>query len=171
METSAFEKQMDIIVVEKEEEDDIQSLSVSSERASTCFDSESSRHKTGEKEAHMEIAHREQQNVQIIRVITFVAVIVCAVVVCGLVYFFAKGSDQSNFELEVSERTLRKRAAQSEIVSIASSHRTLLLCRTLHSCLGSTTCSQGISRILLFGKLSTTLLWWSNWPALSPLRP
>ena len=89
-----------VVAVEDEEGDDIQSLSVNSERASTNFDSESGQ-RGANKEAYMEIAEREQRSVQVIRVITFAAVVICAIVVCCLVYYFATGADARNFELEV----------------------------------------------------------------------
>jgi hypothetical protein len=99
MTSSNREMQMNSAIVE-DEEDDLRSLSVTSERASTIFDSESDQ-QTPDKEAYMGIAQREQRSVQIIRVITFAAVIVCAIVVCWLVYYFATGADTRNFELEV----------------------------------------------------------------------
>jgi hypothetical protein len=82
---------------------DIESLSNSSERHSHSI-SDCSRKSTGgdSKEALLEIARREQRHVRIIRIVTFAAVIICAVCVSTLVYYFTTGSDTMNFELEVS---------------------------------------------------------------------
>lgn len=85
--------------------DDVESLSNSSERHSFST-ADSSRKTTGvpSKEALIEIARKEQRNVRTIRIITFAAVLLCAISVSTLVYYFATGSDTRNFELEVSAK-------------------------------------------------------------------
>ncbi|KAL3917503.1 MAG: hypothetical protein SGILL_004683 [Bacillariaceae sp.] len=91
---------MNIVVVDDDDGDDIHSLSVTSERASTNFGDSESGQRSANKEAYMEVAQREQRSVQVIRVVTFAAVVICAIVVCCLVYYFATGADARNFELE-----------------------------------------------------------------------
>jgi hypothetical protein len=81
------------------DERSLASLSVTSEHASTMQDSTNvDRY---DKNTHIEIARREERNVVWIRTITLVIVIICAVGVCTMVYFFAISSDQNDFEIEV----------------------------------------------------------------------
>jgi hypothetical protein len=94
----------DVVVSREHDMDvDVESLSNSSERNSN-WTSNCTLKSTdgGNKEALHEIARREQRHVRIIRIVTFAAVIVCAVAVSTLVYYFTTGSDTMNFELEVS---------------------------------------------------------------------
>jgi hypothetical protein len=83
--------------------DDDDDFSHTSERASTVPDNSTSNgmYKDREKEVQIEIARKEERSVRVIRIITFVCILLCAVAVCGAVFYFAKASDQSNFELEV----------------------------------------------------------------------
>lgn len=77
------------------------SMSETSEHASTAADGSIN----GEAVQNLEelnIAKKEEHHVNIIRIVTFTFIIVSAIVVCGMVYFFTKGYDKNEFELEVS---------------------------------------------------------------------
>jgi hypothetical protein len=95
----------DVLVARTDEDDngDIESLSHQSSEHNSNSTSDFSRKTSGgsSKEALIDIARKEQRNVRVIRIITFAAVIMCAISVSALVYYFATGSDTSNFELEV----------------------------------------------------------------------
>jgi hypothetical protein len=99
-----FMNQTKDVTVSRPHDEDIESLSQSSERNSNSTSDFSRSKSSGDKEALIEIARRENRNVRTIRIITFTAVIICAIVVSTLVYYFATGSDTLSFELEVSKR-------------------------------------------------------------------
>jgi hypothetical protein len=103
--TMDFRSENNDVVVSREHDMDVdvESLSNSSERNSNSTSDFTPKSTSGgSKEALYEIARREQRHVRIIRIVTFAAVIVCAVAVSTLVYYFTTGSDTTNFELEVS---------------------------------------------------------------------
>ncbi|KAG7366318.1 adenylate/guanylate cyclase [Nitzschia inconspicua] len=86
--------------MEVEDEENVESLSQSSGRGSNSTSDVSRCKSNGDKEALIEIARKEERNVCMIRFITITAVIICAISVSSLVYFFATGSDTRNFEIE-----------------------------------------------------------------------
>lgn len=94
-----------IIPAHTDENEDDLSLSVTSERASTVHEGSNANdpYRNRDKEAQIEIARKEERTVKIIRVVTFTAILLCAVAVSASVYYFATASDQYNFELEVSK--------------------------------------------------------------------
>ena len=94
-----------IIPAHTDDSEDDKSLSVTSERASTVHEGSNANdpYRNRDKEAQIEIARKEERTVKIIRVVTFTAILLCAVAVSASVYYFATASDQYNFELEVSK--------------------------------------------------------------------
>jgi hypothetical protein len=96
---------------------DIESLSNSSERQSHSTSDFCHKSTSGNsKEALIEIARREQRHVRIIRIVTFAAVIVCAVSVSTLVYYFTTGSDTLSFELEVRANVYTKQRVNKAVL-------------------------------------------------------
>ncbi|KAG7352211.1 adenylate/guanylate cyclase [Nitzschia inconspicua] len=83
-----------------EDEENVESLSQSSGRGSNSTSDFSRCKSNGDEEALIEIARKEERNVCMIRFITIAAVIISAISVSSLVYFFATGSDTRNFEIE-----------------------------------------------------------------------
>ncbi|KAG7352535.1 adenylate/guanylate cyclase [Nitzschia inconspicua] len=77
-----------------------ESVSQTSDRGSNST-SDFSRSKTsGDRDALIEIARKEERNVRMIRLITIAAVFICATSVSLLVYYFATGADFQEFEIE-----------------------------------------------------------------------
>jgi hypothetical protein len=141
-------------VVSQEHNDDVgnadsESLSNSSERYSNSTNFTSKSTSGDSKEELVEIARREQSHVRIIRIVTLAAVIVCAVAVSTLVYYFTNGSDTMNFELEVSSIQLMCNR-HGDIFPEMPFNFGLFFCH-------STICLYMTSKPLLFGKSSTTL--------------
>jgi len=93
---------------ERPDDDDVSvpSMSETSERASTDADDTSSHYDKGshdlEKQRQVKIAEKEERHVKVIRVITFSFIFFSSIIVCAVVYLFAKDYDKHDFELEVS---------------------------------------------------------------------
>ena len=93
---------------ERPNDDDgsVPSMSETSEHASTSVDDTSSHYDKGshdlEKNRQVKIAEKEERHVKVIRVVTFSSILFSSIIVCVIVYFFAKDYDKHDFELEVS---------------------------------------------------------------------
>ena len=84
----------------------VPSMSETSEHASTDVDDMSSHYDKGshdlEKHRQVRIAQKEERHVKVIRVVTFSFILLSSIIVCVIVYLFAKDYDKHDFELEVS---------------------------------------------------------------------
>ena len=92
---------------ERPDDDDgsVPSMSETSEHASTS-DVSSSHYDKGsrdlEKKRQVKIAEKEERQVTVIRLVTFSFIVFSSIIVCVVVYLFAKDYDKHDFESEVS---------------------------------------------------------------------
>ena len=92
---------------ERPDDDDgsVPSMSETSEHASTSDDTSSHYDKGSrdlEKKRQAKIAEKEERHVKVIRAVTFFFIVFSSIIVCVVVYLFAKDYDKHDFELEVS---------------------------------------------------------------------
>jgi multisubunit Na+/H+ antiporter MnhB subunit len=68
------------------------------ESVASCETTVSDGHRAHQEEARKTLAHRENQAVGYLRVLVYLVVLITALIVCFLVYYFTRSDEEKSFE-------------------------------------------------------------------------